>query len=195
MALDTPGHRTDEAFRRRRREARADLQDLRHERRIVRDPVAHDDPAARFRDANHLFRHVERLGREHRAKSADDEIEGSIGELPQIRRVALLEAEIGQVVFLRAAVPGLDEISRDVHAQDVRSALRFRQRSGAVAATEVEDFHSRRDADSLDERVSALAHGVGNAGKVAFFPQGLVWIGQCIRRHGRVPYLRTYAGW
>ena len=65
------------------------------------------------------------------------------------------------MVFLRALFAGLDEISRDVDAEDIGSALRFGSAVDAVARTaEVEDFHSVVTPIQLDERVSALAHGV-----------------------------------
>ncbi len=74
MALDTPRHRADEAFRRWRRVGGADLQDLRDQRRVAGNPVPHDDASAGPGHAHHLLGHIMRLGRKHRAKDAHDEI-------------------------------------------------------------------------------------------------------------------------
>jgi hypothetical protein len=112
-------------------------------------------------------------------------------KLLQVRRVAFLEPDVGQIVFLRTPVAGFDEISRDIYAEDVGAACSFGQGRRAIAASEIQDLESLRHADSLDRRVSALAHRVGDAREVSLFPQGLVRVGWCIHRHGCVPYLRT----
>ena len=57
----TPRHGTDESFRRRRRSAELVFQQLRHEGRIVGNPVAHDNLAAGFRDPHHLLCDIEGL--------------------------------------------------------------------------------------------------------------------------------------
>src|SRR5262249_15624691 len=44
VVLYTPGHRADKAFRRRRRIGRADLQNLRYQRRVIGNPVSHHHP-------------------------------------------------------------------------------------------------------------------------------------------------------
>src|SRR3989344_5166609 len=60
VTFNAPRHGTYEAFRRRGRECRAYLQELRHERsRIVGDPVAHHDAAAWLGDSHHLAGYVE----------------------------------------------------------------------------------------------------------------------------------------
>ena len=124
LALDAPRHRADEALRRRRRVRGADLQDLRHQRRVVRDPVAHDDAAAGPRHAHHLLGHVERLGREHRAEDADDEVERC---RPRARcRSQASPSWNRQLVrpcSLARRLPGLDEVARDVDAEHVGAEL------------------------------------------------------------------------
>ena len=94
VLLDAPGHRADEPFRRRRGVRRADLQNLRHQRRIIGDPVSHHDPTAGPCHANHLLRDIERSRREHRPEDADDEVEAVVLELVQVRCVAFLEPEL-----------------------------------------------------------------------------------------------------
>ena len=97
LALVAPGHGADEAFGRRRRIGSADLQDLRDQRRVAGNPVAHDDPAARLRHADQLLRDVERPGSEHRAEDGDDEVVSVAMRMPvEIRRVAFLEAQVGR---------------------------------------------------------------------------------------------------
>src|SRR5205085_2374465 len=107
-------HGTDEPFWRWRRVGGADLQDLRHERRIVRDPVPHDDPASGPRHPDHLLRHVEGLRREHRTEDADDEVEAVVLELVQIARIAFLEPAVRDAERLRTTIAGLDEVAGDV---------------------------------------------------------------------------------
>jgi len=71
VSVHSPSHGADEAFRRRGRERRADFEELRHECRIIGDPVAHHDAATRFCDADHLLGDLERLRREHRTEHGD----------------------------------------------------------------------------------------------------------------------------
>src|SRR5207245_10065046 len=54
------------------------------------------------------------------------------------------------------------------------SSLWYRRRS--IAASEIQDLEPFRDAESLDERLSALSHALRNTSKVAFFPKCFVWI-------------------
>ena len=53
---------------------------------------------------------------------------------------------------------------------------RRRQRGRAVAAAEVEHVHARLDAERADQLLAALAHGRGDPGEVALFPERLVRI-------------------
>src|SRR5450759_3180998 len=67
------------------------------------------------------------------------------------------------------------QVARDIDPDNVRSELRRGQRRGTIAASEIEDLESFRDSES-HERLSAFAHGLGNAREVAFFPECFVWI-------------------
>ena len=176
LALDSPGHRAHEALRRGRRVGGADLQDLRHERRVVGDPVPHDDPAARAGHAHHLLGHVERSRREHRAEDADDQVEGIVAEAFEVRGVALLEPAVREAFGLRPSIPRFHEIARDVDAEHVGSEPRCRQRGRAVAAAEVENLHPLTDPDVADERLAALPHARCDAGEVALLPERFVRI-------------------
>jgi hypothetical protein len=132
-----------------------------------------------IRPPHHLLGHVERLGREHRAEDADDEVERLVRQPLQVGRVTLLEPAVRETFGVRASIAGLDEVAGDVDAQHLRAEARRRNRRRAVAAAEVQHLEPLRDADALDERRAALAHGVGDAREVALLPQGLVGI------HGR----------
>ena len=94
VRFHTPGHRTDEAFRRRRRKRRADLQQLRHESWIVRNPVAHHNAAARFCHPDHLLSYVEGLGCEHGAEHRERQIKRIVGDAFQVARISLLKFQI-----------------------------------------------------------------------------------------------------
>ena len=120
VTLHTPRHGTDEAFRRRRRKRRADLQQLRYERRIVRNPVAHHDAAAGFRNAHHLLRDIEGLGRKHRAKHGDGHIKRIVGDAFQIARVSFLKLQPAETRFRGPFVPGFDEVPGDVDSRNFR---------------------------------------------------------------------------
>ena len=78
LLLNSPRHRADEAFRRRRRVCGAYLQDLCNQGWIVGNPIPHDDPTAGPRYPHHFLCHIKWLWREHGAKDAHDEIEGVV---------------------------------------------------------------------------------------------------------------------
>ena len=144
---------------------------------VARDPIAHDDPPAGASHADHLLRYVERARREHRAEDADDEIEARVLDAREVGRIALLEAEIIEIAGAGALIAGGNEIGGDVDAEDGGAARGGRHSRGSVAAAKVEDAHARLDAKSGDELLTAVAHGCGDAGEVAFLPQRLVGIG------------------
>jgi hypothetical protein len=73
-------------------------------------------------------------------------------------------------------VSGLDQVPRNIDAQHVRSQFRRWQRRGAIAASEIQNLKSFGDSESLHERLSAFAHGLGNAREVASFPECFVGI-------------------
>ena len=176
VALDPPGHRAHEALGRGRRVGRADLQDLRHQGRIVRNPVPHDDPAAGPRHAGHFLGDVERLRREHRPEDADDEIERVVLEIAQVGGVAFLKLAIREALGLGAPVAGLDKVGGDIDPEHIRAQSRFRQRGRSVAAAEIEDLHALRDAEFLDQLLPAFSHAFRDAGEVALFPKRFVRI-------------------
>src|SRR5436190_5626820 len=176
VALHAPGHGAHEALGRGRRVGGADLEDLCHQRRVVRDPVAHHDATTGARHAHHLLGHVEGLGREHGAEDAHHEVERVGGELAQVASVALLEPEVRETMLLRAAVSGLDEVAGDVDAQHVRPAARRGQRRGAVSTAEIEHLEPRVDAEALDHRLAALTHALRDAGEVTLLPECLIRI-------------------
>jgi hypothetical protein len=66
---------------------------LRNESRVVGDPVAHDDAAARLCDSDHLLGDVEGLGSEHRAENGERQIERMIGDAFEVAGVSLLKLE------------------------------------------------------------------------------------------------------
>ena len=88
----------------------------------------------------------------------------------------LPEPEVRETLLLRAPVPCFDEVSRDIHAQNVRAKLRCRQGRRAVAASEIEDLEPLLDPKRGNKRLTTLAHACGDAGEVALFPKCFVWI-------------------
>jgi hypothetical protein len=123
-----------------------------------------------------------RARREHRAEHADDQIEALVGEAGEIAGVALLEAQAGKAARGGPRVAGGDEVGGNVDAEHVCTADGCRQSGGAVAAAEIEHVHARGDLQRRDQRLAALAHRVGDAGEIAFLPQGFV------RVHGVRPF-------
>ena len=65
--------------------------------------------------------------------------------------------QVGEALGLGSAVPGLDEVARDVDAQHVGAEPGGRQRGGAVAAAEVEDLHAGRDPQVRRRAASPLS--------------------------------------
>ena len=49
-------------------------------------------------------------------------------------RIAFLKPEVRETLLLHTPVPGLDQVARDIDAQNVRAKLRRRQGRRAVAA-------------------------------------------------------------
>ena len=123
------------------------MQDLRDERRVARDPVAHDDPPAGPGHAHHLARDVERPRREHRAEDADDEVEAFVGDAVRSDASPCSKRRLGRPAASRARVAGGDEVRGNVDAEHIGAAPGRGKRRRAVAAAEVEDLHARRDAE------------------------------------------------
>src|SRR5262245_48587581 len=119
MVLHTPGHGTDEAFGRRRRIGRAYLEYLRHKRRIIRNPVAHHNPTAGIRDADHLPGDIEGLWGKHGSEHGDGQIEGIVGDALEIACITLLERQSSEPLCRGPAVPRLNEIPGDIDADDI----------------------------------------------------------------------------
>src|SRR5262245_3462308 len=95
VALDPRCYRVDEALWRWRCVGGADLQNLRHQRRIIGNPVAHNDSTSGPGHPYHLFGHFERFERKHRAKDAHDKIKRLVRHLMQVGRIAFLEPAVG----------------------------------------------------------------------------------------------------
>src|SRR6476619_2531757 len=89
--LIAPGHRADEARRRRRGVSRADAQRFGDQGRIAGDPIAHHDAPAAPGYADHFSRDVVGSRGEHRAEDADDEVETAVANAVEVGRVALHE--------------------------------------------------------------------------------------------------------
>src|SRR4029453_5491100 len=79
-----------------------------------------------------------------------------------------------------AAVAGLDQVPRDVDAHHVCAGFCLGHRRGAIAAPEIQYLESFLYSESLHERLAALAHRVGNAREIAFFPERFVRISRSI---------------
>src|SRR5215471_5800579 len=82
--LVAPVHGAHEAFGWRGSVGAADLQDLGDQRRIARNPVAHDNASAAPRDPDHLASNVEWPWREHGAENADHEVEPVVHDARKI---------------------------------------------------------------------------------------------------------------
>ena len=182
MLSIAPGHRADEAFRRGRRVGGADLQNLRHQRRVAGNPVPHDDPASGPGHAHHLPGHIKRLGRKHGPEDTHDEVKRLIFQLVQIGRIAFLEPAVREALLPGALVSGLNQVPRDIHAQHVRSESRRRYGRRSIAAAEVQNLEPFGDSEPPDERLAAFPHALRDARKVAFFPKRFVRIDGRLRR-------------
>ncbi len=73
-------------------------------------------------------------------------------------------------------VAGRNQVARDIDAQHVRSKSRLRQGRGPIATSEIKDLLPFRDAEAVDERLSALSHALRDACEIAFFPKCFVRI-------------------
>src|SRR5213076_1797372 len=107
----------------------------------------------------------------HRAENADDEIKGLVRHLLQIRCVAFLEFKIAEALLRRPPVSSLHQVARDIDTKHVCAKFRRGQRGRAIATAEIQHLHSFPDSESLHERLTALAHRVSDARKIAFFPE------------------------
>ena len=90
--------------------------------------------------------------------------------------VALLKPAIREAHFLGAPVARFHQVLSDIHAQNVRTEFCRGDGRGAVTATEIENFHAFLNAQPTDEGFSAFAHGRGDLGEIALFPECFVWI-------------------
>src|SRR4030095_11115548 len=76
----------------------------------------------------------------------------------------------------RALVPGIDQVPRDIDPQHVCAEFCLRQSGRAIAPPAMQHLETFRYTESLNQRLSAFAHGIGNAREIAFFPQCFVRI-------------------
>src|SRR5262249_25465737 len=176
IALDPPRHGADEALRQWRRGSGADFQDLRHQCRIVWNPVPHHDPASGPGHAYHLLGDIKRLGREHGAKDAHHPVKALILQLVQIRCIAFLKPAVRKALLPCTLVSRFDKVARDIDAQHVGSESRRWYCSRPIAASKSQNIEPFGHAESLDERLSTLSHGFRNAREIAFFPKRFVGI-------------------
>src|SRR5438067_5490409 len=70
-----------------------------------------------------------------------------------------------------ASVPSVHEIARDINAQHIRTKFCLRQSRRPIATADIQHLESFGDSESLNERLPAFAHRVGNTRKTAFFPK------------------------
>ena len=108
----------------------ADLQQLRYERRIVWNPVAHDNAAAWFGNAHHLLGDIEGLGRKHSAKHGHDHIKRMVVNAVQVARVSFLKLQPAETVFRGPFVSGFHQVPGDVDSGHVRARAGQRDRRG-----------------------------------------------------------------
>jgi uncharacterized protein VirK/YbjX len=89
-----------------------------------------------------LFGDLKRLGREHRAKDAHDEIKRMLRHLMQIRRIAFFEPAIGQAKILGSLVPSRNQVAGDINAKHLRSKFCRRYRRRAIATAKVQNLEA-----------------------------------------------------
>ena len=176
VILLTPGHRADEAFGRRRGERGAGLQNLRHQGRVAGDPIAHRDRTAGLGHPDHFPGDIVRTGCEHRTENGYDPIEAGVRDAGEVAGITLLEGEVVEPCGRGPGVSGCDEICGNIDPQHVRAAISRRKRRSAVAAAKVEQLFPGSHADTVDQFLAALPHGIRNPGEVALFPQRFVGI-------------------
>ena len=97
--------------------------------------------------------------------------------------VTLLKSQVLEPLLRGAFVSGGDQVRGNIDAQYVRPELRGWQRSGAVAASEIEYLHSLRNAKLSNKLLAAFPHCGRNASEVTLLPKGLV------RVHQQSPFL------
>jgi hypothetical protein len=97
---------------------------LRHQCRIIGNPISHHDPASGPGHAHHLLGHIKRLWREHGAKDAQNEIKAMICQLVQIGCIAFLKLAVRKTLLLCTPVSGFDKVACDIDAQHLRSESR-----------------------------------------------------------------------
>src|SRR5690348_7493913 len=114
VALYAPRHRADEPVWRRWRERRTYSEQLRHERRVVGYPVAHNNLAARFRNPHHLLGDVVGLRREHRTEHRENQFEGIVVDSLQIAGIPLTKLQPIKPCLRYSLVAGLHKVPGDI---------------------------------------------------------------------------------
>src|SRR6476646_5933075 len=137
VRVHTPGQGTDEPCRRRRRERRADFQELRHEGWIVWNPVPHHYAAALLGDAHHLLRYFDGLRRKHGAEHRKGQIKRTVVDPLQVARIARLEFQAGETRLRCSFGTGLNEVSGNIDANNLGAQKGERNRRRAVSAAKI----------------------------------------------------------
>jgi len=104
-----------------------------------------------FVNAHHLLGDVQRLGRKHRAKDRNHQIERTVGDTFQDCMRLLPETSLAETRLRGALVPGFHQVPGDVDSQYLRSGSGQRKRRGAISAAEIRNAQRRRDRERLNE--------------------------------------------
>ena len=91
----------------------------------------------------------------------------------QVGRIAFLEFAVGKAEALCSRVPSLDQVARDVDAQDRRPERRGRHGRRPVAAADVENLESGCNAQTGHQGFAAFAHALCDAREVPFSQSAL----------------------
>ena len=90
-----------------------------YQRRVIWNPVSHNDAALGSSHSDHLSGHVERPRCKHCTKEAHDQVKGIVFEFVQIASVAKLELAIVQARVTCAFPARLYKIAGDIDAEHV----------------------------------------------------------------------------
>src|SRR5262245_27015926 len=176
MTLHTPSHRADENIWRLSCERCTDLQHLRYERWIVRNPVRHYNASAKPCHPYHLLGHIEGFGRKHGAEHGEGQIERMVGDPLQVARIAFLKLQVAEARRRGSFVPGFNQVSGDIDSDNFSSQTGDWNCCGAIAAAQVQNLHLRSYPEGISDCFSRLTHERRNLCEIAFFPECFIWI-------------------